>query len=66
MSFRHPLLRKKDAVSFAKVLLTLTEPCLNPEFPQEQLKDYHSIKIFVFLRGPTTWRVTPRNVWNYV
>ena len=22
----------------AKVLLTITEPCLNPEFPQEQLK----------------------------
>ena len=22
----------------AKILLTITEPCLNPEFPQEQLK----------------------------
>ena len=23
-------------------LLTITEPCLNPEFPQEQLKNYHA------------------------
>ena len=25
---------------------------------------YHTRKIFVFLRGPTIWRVMPRNVWN--
>ena len=25
---------------------------------------YHSRKICVFLRGPTTWRVMKRNVWN--
>ena len=66
MSFFDPLLRRKDAVSLAKVLLTLTDPCSNPEFPQEQLKDYHSIKIFVFLRGPTIWRVMSRNESNDV
>ena len=54
----------KDIVKEAKILLTITEPCLNPEFPQEQLKKYRAQKIFVSLRGPTTWRVMPRNVWN--
>ena len=29
----------------AKILLTITEPCLNPEFPQEQRKKYHGRKI---------------------
>ena len=29
----------------------------------EQRK-YHSLKIFVFLRGPTTWLVMPRNEVN--
>ena len=37
----------------AKILLTSTEPCLNPEFPQEQLKNYRTRKIWVSLRGPT-------------
>ena len=36
---------------------TITEPCLNPEFPQEHLKNYHARKIFVFLRDPMTWKV---------
>ena len=27
-------------------------------------KNYHSLKIFVSLRGLATWRVMPRNVWN--
>ena len=27
-------------------------------------ENYHTRKIFVFLRGPTIWRVMPRNVWN--
>ena len=27
-------------------------------------ENYHAPRIFVFLRGPTTWRVMPRNVWN--
>ena len=38
--------------------------CLNPEFPQEQLKNYHARKIWVSLRGHMTWRAMPRNVWN--
>ena len=54
----------KDNLKQAKILWTITEPCLNPEFPQEQLKNYHVRKLSVFLRGPTTWKVMPRNVWN--
>ena len=38
--------------------------CLNPEFPKEQRNDYHARKIWVSLRGPMTWKVMPRNVWN--
>ena len=34
------------------------------EFPQEQLKNYRARKICVSLRGPTIWKVMPRNVWN--
>ena len=49
---------RKDTV------LTVTEPCLTPEFPQEQLKNYHAWKICVFLRGPAIRKVMPRNVWN--
>ena len=37
---------------------------LNREFPQGELKNYHALKIFVFLRGPTIWKVMPRNVLN--
>ena len=33
------------------IWLTITKPCLNPEFPQEQLKNFHARKIFVFLHG---------------
>ena len=47
-----------------KILLTITEPCLNPEFLQEQLKNYHAQKTCVFLRGHMTWKAMPRNVWN--
>ena len=35
----------KDNVKEAKILWTITEPCLNPELPQEQLKNYHARKI---------------------
>ena len=45
---------------------TITEPCLNPAFPQEQLENYHVRKIFVPLRGPTIWRFMSRNVWNNI
>ena len=35
----------KDNVKYAKILLTIAESCLNPEFPQGQLKNYHARKI---------------------
>ena len=54
----------KDNVKYTMLLLTITEPCLNPEFPQEQLKNYHDRKIFESLRGHMTWKDMPRNVWN--
>ena len=41
-----------------------TEPCLNHEFPREELKNFHTPRIFVFLHGPMTRKVMPRNVWN--
>ena len=54
----------KDNVKLAKILLTITEPCLDHEFPRGELKNYQTRKIFVFLRGLTIWKVMPRNVWN--
>ena len=54
----------KDNAKQAKILWTITEPCSNREFPREQLKNYHVRTIFVFLRGPTIWKVMPRNVWK--
>ena len=48
----------------AKILWTITEPCSNREFPQEQLKNYHALKNCVFLRGLMTLKNMPRNVWN--
>ena len=47
-----------------KILLTITEPILNHEFPRGELKNYHVRKIFVFFRGHMTWKVMPRNVWS--
>ena len=29
-----------------------------------EMKKYHARKIFVFLRGPTIWKVMSRNEWN--
>ena len=54
----------EDNVKQAKILLTSTEPLLNHEFPPVKLKNFHTPRIFVFLRGPTIWQVMPRNVWN--
>ena len=54
----------KDNVKKAQILLTIKEPCLNPELKQEQLQNYHVRKIFVFLRGSPIWKVMPRNVLN--
>ena len=37
---------------------------LNREFPREEPKNFHTLKILVFPRGLTTWKVMTRNVWN--
>ena len=47
-----------------RLLLAITEPCLNRKFPREELKNFHALRIFVFLHGPMIWKVMPRNVWN--
>ena len=31
-----------------------------------ELKNYHSLKIFVFLHGFMIWRVMQRNVWSFL
>ena len=54
----------KDNVKNTKILWTITEPCSNREFPRGELKNYHSLKIFLFLHGLMIWRVMQRNVWN--
>ena len=40
-----------DNVKIAKILLGITEPCLNQEFPRAEPKNYHARKICVSLRG---------------
>ena len=47
-----------------KILLTITESCSNPEFLQEVRKKLRALKNWVFLVGPTIWKVMPRNMWN--
>ena len=47
-----------------KILWTITEPCLNREFQRGEQRNYHSLKIFVFLHGRMTWLVIQRSVWN--
>ena len=54
----------KDNVKHAKILLTFSEPCSNPEFPQEQWKNFHARKQRTFLHGPAILKVMPRSVWN--
>ena len=41
----------KDNVKEAKILLIITEPCLNREFPRVELKNFHTLRIFAFLHG---------------
>ena len=43
---------------------TITEPCLNREFPRVKLKNFHTRKIFESLHGLILWKVMPRNVWS--
>ena len=38
-----------DNAKQAKILQTITEPCSNREFPRVEWRNYHSLKIFVFL-----------------
>ena len=46
------------------ILLTITEPCLNHEFPRGELKNFQTLRISVFHRGPTIWNVMPKSVWS--
>ena len=44
---------------------TITEPCLNHEFPRVEQRNYHFLKIFVFLlHGLMIWLVMQRSVWK--
>ena len=36
----------------------------NYEFPQEELKSFHTLRIFVFLHGLMIWLVMQRSLWN--
>ena len=54
----------KDNVKLAKILLTITEPFLNHDFPREELNNFHTPRIFVFLRCLTIWKVMLRNLLN--
>ena len=56
----------KDNAKRAKILLTITEPCSNPEFPQERGENCQARKHRRFPRGPTTWKVMPKSVWNAI
>ena len=37
---------------------------LSREFPRGDQRNYHFLKIFVFLHGLMIWRVMQRSVWN--
>ena len=54
----------KDNVTLAKILWTMTEPCLNHEFSQVELQNFHTPRIFVFLHGLMIWKVMRRNAWS--
>ena len=47
----------KDIVKLAKILWTIREPCVNLEFPWEGQKNFHTLRIFVFLHGLVIWKV---------
>ena len=50
----------------ANMLLTITEHCSNPEFPQQERQNYQARKHRRFLRGLTIWMVMPKSVWNAI
>ena len=53
-----------DSLKSAKILFTITDSCSNPEFQQGLRKKLRARKNWVFLRGPTIWKVMSRSVWN--
>ena len=54
----------KVNVKQAWILLKITETCSNPEFPQEEQKNYQALTYRRFRRCPTIWKVKPKSVWN--
>ena len=58
------LVAVEENVKLAKILLTITEPRLNPELPKEQLKNTMCGKSVYLFVVPTKWKVLPRNVWK--
>ena len=54
----------KDTVKQAKMLLTITEPCLNQEFPQEELKKLPCSENLSFSSWSYDMEGMPGNVWN--
>ena len=54
--------QRQSEISKKKKSGQLQNNVLNHEFPLGELKNYHTRKIFIFLRGPTIWKVMPRNV----
>ena len=55
-----------EFVKQAKILLTITEKCLNPESPQEPKKNYFIQGNLTqsFPHGPVIFKVMQRNVWS--
>ena len=47
-----------------KKLWTITEPCLNREFPRVGLKNFRTLRFFVFLHRLVIWKVMRSNVWS--
>ena len=56
--------REMGSQGLPPTLWTITETCSNREFPRVEQRNYHSLKIFIFLHGLMIWRVMQRNVWN--
>ena len=54
----------KDNVKQAKILWTITEPCLSRKFPRDEQKSFHTLRSFEFLHGIMIWKVLRRNLWS--
>ena len=55
--------QRQCAIS-TEILWTIAEPCSNREFPRGELKNFHTLRIFVFLHGLMIWKVMRRNAWS--